>query len=153
MWKLLTGVIADQIYPHLDQESLLSGEQKGWRKFSRGTDDLLYSDRTVIQEFKTRNKNLEKAWIDYKKAYDMVPHSCIRECLNLFGVAENVKSLFVNIMEKRKVMLCSRNSDLGEVEIERGIFQGDSLSPLVIVLALIRLTLILTKAKKAYEFS
>ena len=35
------------------------------------------------------------AWIDYKKAYDMVPHSWIIECLDLFGVAENIKSLLV----------------------------------------------------------
>ena len=36
MWKLLTGVIADQIYAHLDQEKLLPEEQKGCRKGSRG---------------------------------------------------------------------------------------------------------------------
>ena len=29
MWKLLTGVIADQIYAHLDQAKLLPDEQKG----------------------------------------------------------------------------------------------------------------------------
>ena len=69
------------------------------------------------------------AWIDYKKAY-MVPHSWIIECLDLFGVAENIKSLLVNSMEKWKVMLYSGNSELGVVEIKRGIFQGDSLSPL-----------------------
>ena len=53
------------------------------------------------------------AWIDYKKAYDMVPHSWIIECLYLFGVAENIKSSLVNSMEKWKVMLCSGNSELG----------------------------------------
>ena len=56
-------------------------------------------------------------------------------------------------MEKWKVMLCSGNSELGEVEIKRGIFQGDSLSPLVFVLTLIPLSLILRKTKAAYEFS
>ena len=56
-------------------------------------------------------------------------------------------------MEKWKVMLCSENSELGEVEIKRGIFQGDSLSTLVFVLALIPLSLILRKAKAAYQFS
>ena len=92
------------------------------------------------------------AWIDYKKAYDMVPHSWILECLNLFGVAENIKSLLVNSMEKWKVMLCSGNSELGEVEIKQGIFQGDSLSPLVFVLVLILLSLILRKVKQHMSF-
>ena len=74
------------------------------------------------------------AWIDYKEAYDMVPHLWIIECLDLLGVAENIKSLLVNSMEKWKVMVYSGNSELGEVEIKRGIFQGHSLSPLVFVL-------------------
>ena len=75
MWKLLTGVITDQMYAHLDQENLLLEEQKECRKGSRGTNDLLYIDRAVIKEVKGRNKNLAMAWIDYKKAYDMIPHS------------------------------------------------------------------------------
>ena len=42
---------------------------------------------------------------------------------------------------------------LGEVEIKCGVFQVDSLSPLVFVVALILLSLILRKVKGAYEFS
>ena len=56
------------------------------------------------------------AWIYYKKAYDMVLHSWIKECLELFGVAENIKTLLVNSMEKWRVMLCAGNSELGEVQ-------------------------------------
>ena len=92
------------------------------------------------------------AWINYKNVY-MVPHSWIMECLDLFGVAGNIKSLLVNSMGKWKVMLCSGNSEFGEIEIKRGIFQGDSLSPLLFVLAMIPLSLILRKAKAACEFS
>ena len=43
----MTGVIPDQIYAHLDQEKLLPEEHKGWRKGSRGTNNLLY-----IKEYK-----------------------------------------------------------------------------------------------------
>ena len=68
MWKLLTGVIADLIYAYLDQEKLLPEVQKGYRKGSRPTNDLLYIDRAVIKEVKSRNKNLAMAWRDYKKA-------------------------------------------------------------------------------------
>ena len=79
MWKLLTGVISDQIYAHEDQENLLPEEQKRCRKGSRDTNDLPYIDRALIKEVTSRNKNLVMAWIDYKKAYDMVPHSWIIE--------------------------------------------------------------------------
>ena len=95
-WKLLTGVIADQIYAYLDQE------QKGCRKGSRGTNDLLYIDTVVIKEAKYRNQNSTMALINYKKAYDMVPHLWIIECLDLLGVAENIKTLLVNSKEKER---------------------------------------------------
>ena len=153
MWKLLTDVIADQIYAHLDKEKLLPEEHKGCRKGSRGTNDFIYIDRAVIKEVKSRNKNLAMAWIDYKKVYDMVSQLWIIESSDLFGVAESIRNLLVNCMEKWKAMPCSGNSELSEVEIKQGIFQGDSLSKLVFVLALIPLSLILRKAKAAYKFS
>ena len=87
------------IYAHLDEEKLLPEEQKGCRKGSRGTNDLLYIDRAVIKEVKSRNKNFAMAWIDSKKTYNMAPHSWTIDCLDLFGVAENIKSLLVNSME------------------------------------------------------
>ena len=134
-------------------KKLLPEEQKRCRKGSRGTNDLLYIDRAVIKEVRSRNKNLAMAWIDYKKTCDTVPHSWIIEYLDLFGAAENIKSLLENSMEKWKVILCLGNSEIGEVEIKGGIFQGYSLSPLVFVLALISLSLILKKTKAAYTFS
>ena len=100
---------------------MLPEEQKdACRKGSRGTNDLLYIDRAVIKEVKSRNMNLAMAWIGYKKAYDVM---WIMECLDLFGVAENIKSLLVNIMEKRKIILCSGNSELGEVELSKVFFK------------------------------
>ena len=36
------------------------------------------------------------AWIEYRKAYDMVSHLWIIECLDLFGVAKNIKSFLEN---------------------------------------------------------
>ena len=84
----MTGVITVQIYGHFDQQKLLPEEQKDCRKRSRGTNDLLYIDRAIIWEVKSMKNTLAMTWIDYTKAY-MMPHSWIKECLDLFGVSEN----------------------------------------------------------------
>ena len=32
------------------------------------------------------------AWIDYRKAYDLVPRSWVNECMEMFGIAENLRN-------------------------------------------------------------
>ena len=152
VWKLLTGIMTEEMYGFLSDNEVLPEEQKGCRKKSRGSNDLLFIDKMLLKEVKRRKKNLAMAWIDYKKAYDLVPHSWIIECLDMFGIADNIKQLLIDSMKKWKTELTSSGEVLGEVEIKRGIFQGDSLSPLLFVISLIPLTLILRKMKAAYHF-
>ena len=99
MWRLLSGVIAGQILGHYTT-SCYQKNKKNARKDLEELTIYYYIDRAVIREVKSRKKSLAMAWMDYKKAYDMVPHSSIKECLDLFGVAENIKTLLVNSMEK-----------------------------------------------------
>ena len=78
-------------------------------------------------------------WIDYTKAYDFASHNCILECLDMLCIAENVRSFLEKSMKKWEILLSSNGSELCEVDINIGIFQGDSLS------------LLLRKAKVSYE--
>ena len=50
-------------------------------------------------------------------------------------------------------MLTSKNEVLGEVEIKRGIFQGDTLSPLLFVIVLIPLSMILREMQCGYQLT
>ena len=67
VWKLMTGIIPEKIYSFLSTEFGLPEEQKGCRKNSRGTNDLLFIDKVILREVKMRKKNLSMAWIDYKE--------------------------------------------------------------------------------------
>ena len=78
MWKLITGIAADEIYNHLEENDLLPEEQKGCRRNSRGTKDQLLIDNAVMKNCRRRKVGLNMVWIDYRKAYDMVPHSWIK---------------------------------------------------------------------------
>ena len=152
-WKLLTGILAGEIYSFMENQNALPEEQKGSRKGCRGCLDLLYIDKKIMKEVKQRKKNIAMCWLDYRKAYDLVPHSWLNECLSMFGVAENVKDLLINSMKEWSTMLTSCGEEIGEVKFSRGIFQGDSLSPLMFVIAMIPLTLVLRKMKASYKFS
>ena len=150
MWKVLTGIVSESVYHHLESEKLLPEEQKGCRKNSRGTKDQLMIDKMVMKNCKRRLTNLCVAWIDYKKAYDMVPHSWILACLRMFKLADNVFNLIENSMSSWTVDLTSGGEMLGQVKIKRGIFQGDSLSPILFVLTMIPLSIVLNNLKVGY---
>ena len=152
MWKLFTGIFAGKIYGHLLANDLLPDEQKGCRRASRGTKDQLLIDKTMLREAKIKKRLLATAWIDYKKAYDMLPHSWILETLELCKIAGNVEKLLRGSMSSWKTVLTNNGETLGEVQIKRGIFQGDSLSPLLFIIAMIPLTMILRKEPKGYRF-
>ena len=151
MWKLFTGVLSNELYDHLERERILPDEQKGCRRKSRGTKDQLLIDKMILRNCKRRLTGLGMAWIDYKKAYDMVPHSWLKKCMNIFGVADNMQKVLTNSMERWKTELTSGGEKLGTVRIRRGIFQGDSLSPLLFVLVLIPMSLVLRDVKAGYN--
>ena len=77
MYKVLTSILADRIYTFLSEHQLLPSEQKGCKRESYCCKDQLLVNKMVLEDCKTRRKNLFTAWIDYKKAFDSVPHSWI----------------------------------------------------------------------------
>ena len=91
------------------------------------------------------------AWIDFKKAYDMVPHSWILESMKMLGIAPNITALIEKSMPSWKTNLYSDGKLLGSVKIKRGIFQGDSFSPLIFVIALIPISHVLRATKMGYQ--
>ena len=69
----------------------------------------------------------------------------------MIGAANAVKCLLGESMKTWITNLTANDECLGKVNIRRGIFQGDSLSPLLFVLALFPLSMILRKVSAGYE--
>ena len=96
---------------------------------------------------RTRRKNLAIAWIDYKKAYDMVPHSWIINSLQMYKISNFIDKT----MKTWRVELTAGGRKLAETKIQRGIFQGDALSPLLFITAMMPLNHILKKCTAGYK--
>lgn len=69
--------------------------------------------------------------IDYQKAYNMVPHRWISECLEMFGIVEIIRKIMIDSMWSWKLELTSSGENLGDLHIQEAGegFQGDSLFP------------------------
>ena len=106
----------------------------------------------ILKDCKKRHTNLSIPWVDYRKAYDLVLHSWVNECMEMFGIAENLRTFLQKSMQQWRLSLTANGEDLGEVNVKRGIFQGDSLSPLLFVLSMVPLSLILKKVNACYKW-
>ena len=71
----MTGTTAESTCNFLDVDDKLPVEQKGCKKKSRGTNDQLLINKTILRDCRKRHTNLGMAWVDYKKTYDMLLHS------------------------------------------------------------------------------
>ena len=63
----------------------------------------------------------------------------------MFGIAENLRTFLQKSMKQWRLSLTANGEDLGEVNVKRGIFQGNSLSQLMIMLSMVPLSLILRR--------
>ena len=57
---------------------------------TRGPQELQYRDQHIPKESKMKHKILAMAWIDYRKVYDMVLQSWIKDCLKLYIIYNEI---------------------------------------------------------------
>ena len=121
MWKILTAQIREEVYYSLISHGIFPEEQKGYRKRTRGkggllyidhiyfTGGLLYIDQYILNESKTRRKNLPMAWIDYKKACDIVPQNWVLHCLKMYKIPDQVVQFIEKAMKTWRVEMIARS--------------------------------------------
>ncbi|KAJ0182259.1 hypothetical protein K1T71_001628 [Dendrolimus kikuchii] len=157
IYKLLTSILGKKLSNYFYDNNILAITQNGCKAGSRGTKELLLIDTTVSQQARRNKRNLSVAWIDYKKAYDSVPHTWLMRVLELYKVDATLRTFLQACMRQWVTHLRlpgggGASLPEGAINIERGIFQGDSLSPLWFCLALNPLSTLLESSKLGYRF-
>ena len=157
MYNILTSILTKRTYAFLEENELLPTEQKGCKRGSYGCKDQLLINEMSLENCARSKRNLSSAWIDYKKAFDSVPHSWIIKCLEMFKINPMVVSFISASMKKWKTTLHLNHNNGSlksrRINIDSGIFQGDSLSPLLFCLALAPLSMLLNNTKEGYEIN
>ena len=115
MCKLLTSALAEKLYALLSEKNVLLDMQKRCRKDSPGMKDQLLIDKQILKHCKEHQRNLIVWYIDYKRAYDMVPHGWMTETKKKVGIAYNI----VNLFETWRTELTACNESLWKVYIRR----------------------------------
>ena len=109
----------------------------------------------ILENCQNRNTNQSIAWIDYEKAFDSVHCSCIEKFLEIFKTSPVLRNFLSHSMRLWKTTLVLNNGEstlnAGDININSGIFQGDSLSPILFCVALILLSKVINNTGYGYK--
>ena len=129
------------MWQHIHSNELLPDEQVGCTPHRGGCAEQLLIDSMIMHDAHARRKNLAMAWLDVRKAYDSVSHTWLLDLLQLLKFHPAIQHCIQNLIASWKTQLIIPGPEArclsDSILIKRGIFQGDSLSPLLFCLALI----------------
>jgi Reverse transcriptase (RNA-dependent DNA polymerase). len=91
---------------YTDDKHLMHKEQDGCCRESKGCKDQLLLQKAILQECKSRKKNICMAWMDYQKAFDNVSHIWVIKSLKLIGINYKIISYTQKTMNYLKTNMC-----------------------------------------------
>ena len=138
IWKLLTGIINDKTYDHL-KENRPRGERS-------------ICDRQIhIAKLQEQENKFNHGLGGLQEGLRYGSPLMDRSHDGMVNLSDNIIGLIKQSMNKWKTNLYADEKLLGSVPIRRGIFQGDSFSPLLFLIALLPLTYILRETGMWYQ--
>ena len=123
-----------------NQNNIITPEQAAGKKGVWGCTEQLLINKAVMSEVKKKRRNLFTIWLDYRKAFDSVPHEWLIYALQLAKLSKQL----INVIKHLTTQWCATLSLMGEnetitsdaIKFLKGIFQGDSLSVLLFILTI-----------------
>ena len=133
LYKLTTKCVMKVSQELVENRGLLAENQLGTvRRVQSAKEQAMIN--IAIHKF---NKNsLKTTWIDVKKAFDSVDHDYLINCIEKLNLPSWIQKFLKSITCRWKLNIRFNNEDLMQKKVERGILQGDSLSPLLFVLCM-----------------
>ena len=128
--KLFTSLLNARLRAFLDRNQGLGESQTGFRP-GYSTMDHIFSLHIIIKMFCARKKKLFAAFVDFRKAFDLVNRSTLWSKLVDGGMSGRILTLIQNCYLKAKSVVRLNGKLSRPFASTSGVLQGDNLSPLL----------------------
>ena len=144
-YKVITKIITNRLKPLM--EHLVSPTQVSFVPGRQSRDNIIIMQE-VIHSMRSKDgkKGLMAIKIDFEKAYDRLKWSFIADTLSDIGVPESLKSVIMKCISTPSLRILWNGEALESFIPERGVRQGDPISPYLFVLCMERLSHIIEVA-------
>ena len=128
--KLFTACVNSRLSLFLEENDLIKENQAGFRN-GYSTTDHIFSLHSIIDLYLRKKKRIYAAFIDYRKAFDLVHRASLWKKLMLHQINGNILKLIYSIYENAKSCVKVGNTFSRFFPCKTGVRQGDNLSPLL----------------------
>jgi hypothetical protein len=145
-YKIYTAMINKRLVQVIENRKLLGNEQGGFCKH-RSCSHKIGLIANVINDANAHGQELHTATIDFEKVFDSVSHATIWKSLDDYGFAHQFVDEITALYDQCTSDIITGQGITEEFYIQKGVRQGDTISPTLFNLVINKVSKLLSDTK------